>query len=240
MIGRGATRFGSRLLFVVLLVLLAAAARAGGECNGPGACESTEIDASTIVETVIGGNDNLSIGLALSYGMGDVDINEGQNCMGSEQKANVLFGKQQLVLSPWCASLFYELNGKHTFAAKIRCDIPKIRKHYRTPEACVIDQDLSPSKPTSTERAALKKHVEAEKQLSEDLVQSYDLVQQQGAEIIFIREAMASTVDRLNQLTEKLADAPHPTVREQPPPASYSDEQYAAVLVALRGGSEDE
>ena len=99
--------------------------------------------ADSVLDSVIS-DDSLGIGLAFSYGMGDVDINEGQNCMGSEQKANIIWGKQQLALNAWCASLFYELNGKHTFAAKMRCGIPDIIEQYTTIDECVIDQDLSP------------------------------------------------------------------------------------------------
>lgn len=115
-----------------------------GHDHGGGGGDSTSdsfVNAD-LGNTVTG--DSLSLGLAMSYGMGDVDINEGKNCMGSEQRANVLFGKQKMSLNPWCASLFYELNGKHNFAAKLRCKIPEIGEQYSTTDECVLDQDLSP------------------------------------------------------------------------------------------------
>ena len=99
--------------------------------------------ADSVLDNVIK-DSSTSVGLGFSYGMGDVDINEGQNCMGSEQKANVLFGKQKMALNAWCASLFYELNGKHNFAAKLRCGIPEIASEYDSKDKCVVDQDLSP------------------------------------------------------------------------------------------------
>lgn len=129
------------LLAVALVVWLAGADIAfadddRGRGHGDG-------DATAVLENTIK-DDSLGIGLAFSYGMGDVDINEGQNCMGSEQRANIIWGKQQLALNAWCASLFYELNGKHTFAAKMRCGIPDIIDQYATIDECVTDQDLSP------------------------------------------------------------------------------------------------
>ncbi len=176
MIGRRQIIYASILLFAMMLALLASATWAGGDCNGPGACESTEIDASTIVETVIGGNDNLSIGLALSYGMGDVDINEGQNCMGSEQGANVLWGSQKLVLSPWCAALFYEVNGKHKRAAVMRCLIPKVRgsyPYYGDEMACINGENLGlQDDAVSIIEKAIKEHREIERQHGEELAQA--------------------------------------------------------------------
>ncbi len=108
---------------------------------------------------VAGGDTNVSTGgnktFAFSHGLGDVDINEGSNCYGSEAWGSFIVSRQYLELNTWCASLFFELNGRHLFAAKMRCDIPEISDKYATEEACWSDQRLGPDTPSSDVNAAL-------------------------------------------------------------------------------------
>lgn len=86
----------------------------------------------------LGGND--ALGLGFSYALGDVDLNEGQNCYVSTAKGNIIFGRQKVELNAWCASLFYDANGKHEFAAKMRCSIDTINAEYDTKDECVAGQ----------------------------------------------------------------------------------------------------
>ena len=88
----------------------------------------------------IAGSKNRAYGF--SHSLGDVDINEGQNCLGSEQWGTIIVSRQTNELNPWCAALFYELNGKHEFAAKMRCDIKSIADKYESTDECVDDQTL--------------------------------------------------------------------------------------------------
>ena len=177
-----------------------------------------------------GGDTTVSTGgnktFAFAYGMGDVDINEGQNCMGSEQWGTVIVGRQTMELNPWCASLFYELNGKHEFAAKMRCDIKEVRKKYATDEECWIDQDLTPPEAAPT---VLEEHHEIEAQHDEDL----SLVRSQLSEV---QMQLAELEERPPQRVVQRAPAPV----QQAPADKYSDEQVAAVWAALKGGDEDE
>lgn len=162
-----------------------------------------------------------ALGLGLGYGMGDVDINEGQNCMGSEQKANVLWGKQEMELNPWCASLFYELNGRHTFAAKLRCDIPEIAVHYTSPEACVTDQDLSPAQP--------------EKGVADIIYEEH----QEDIEVV--QMAQVGLEERIEALEQK--PAPRPRVVQQAPapePEMTLKEKEAILGLLFAEDDEDE
>lgn len=210
-------------LGVIIVLIMAPAWADNGHGHDHGDGGDNAANSESVLENVIK-DDSLALGLGFSYGMGDVDINEGKNCMGSEQKANVLWGRQDMALNAWCASLFYELNGKHTFAAKLRCSIPEIGDHYLTAAECVTDQDLTPPKVTSDERDAINQHVEIEEQHSEDLV----AVQMQQVGI----------VERMDELFAQLnAPRAQPQIMQQA--QQYTDEQAAAVWAALKGEDED-
>ncbi len=148
-----------RLLILFAVCLLSSPSWASDDDRGTGDATATSTSsaaalsqsgsgaAATVGDTVlnagdmtVGGSSNKSY--AFAHGLGDVDINEGRNCMGSEQWGTFIVSRQTLELNPWCASLFYELNGKHLFAAKMRCDIKEVRKHYESSEECWVDQEL--------------------------------------------------------------------------------------------------
>ncbi len=199
------------LAALVVVVIVFDVAYAGDDKT----IQSNDMNAQTAGDFIIKG----SKALGLSYGMGDVDINEGQNCMGSEQKANILFGKQELALNAWCASLFYELNGRHTFAAKLRCSIPEIGNHYLTSGECVADQVLSPS--NITEPSVIDLHEEQR-------------VQDEG--IAIVQMAQASFADRLEALERK----PLVTKSQAPPPEKeMTIEEKEAVLALLFSNKDD-
>lgn len=172
-----------------------------------------------------GGDTTVSTGgnktFAFSHGLGDVDINEGQNCLGSEQWGTVIVSRQYLELNSWCASLFFELNGKHEFAAKLRCDIKEIRRHYASDQECWTDQDLSPPE---LEPTVLEEHYELETQHDEDL----EVVQM----------AQASLEERIAALEKK--PAPRPRVVQAPAPEpAFTQQQIEAAYQALMGKDED-
>jgi hypothetical protein len=171
--------------------------------------------------------------LGLSYGMGDVDINEGKNCMGSEQRANVLFGKQEIVLNVWCASLFYELNGRHDFAAKMRCDIDEIANKYSSIEDCWSDQDMTPAEPLG----------EGSSGVADAIVDHIDeTVVQHDEDLDEVRTQQAGMVAQLDYLTQQLEQAQkRPAIVQQAPPEQYTDEDKAYILgLYAKGDDEDE
>ena len=220
---------GGLLLVMLLMLFTPAFGDNHRDCSRYG-CDN---DGDSVVETVIGGDDSLGIGLGLAYGMGDVDINEGQNCMGSEQKANILWGKQKLVLSPWCASLFYELNGKHTFAAKIRCDIPEIGKHYQTFDACVIGQDLSPPK-HETGAQGLNRADE-----THELAQRQEQHAEELQSVKMQQNGLVAQLDELTALLTRARAQPEPTNAQQPAPAQYTEQEVGAFWSAFRGEGDE-
>ena len=203
------------IIAVVIVVWLASADIAFADKRHPVGDDITVTDNSVMENTIK--DDNLAVGF--SYGMGDVDINEGQNCMGSEQKANILFGRQDLALNPWCAALFYELNGKHRFAAKIRCDIEEISDHYETLVECVDDQDLTP---ITVEEAT-------------DLYDDHREVEQ---DVMTVQMAQMELEERIEKLEKK--PAPRPRVIKQEPEDELTIEEKEAILQLLMKGDEDE
>lgn len=195
-----------RLVFIAFVafcvVMITLPAMASGDCKGRSCNDvgsstvnttTTEVTVGgTSVGAMTGGDTSVSTGgnktYAFAYGMGDVDINEGQNCMGSEQWGTVIVGRQTMELNPWCAALFYELNGKHNFAAKMRCDIKEVRKKYQTDEECWTDQDLTNALVARSEQEDNISYVQREEEekfhveqqaVTYELQQQIDQLQQQ-------------------------------------------------------------
>lgn len=89
----------------------------------------------------VGGDKSYALGMA---GLGDVDLNEGRNCMGTEAFSIAVIAKQDMKLNPWCAALFYNANGKHEMAAKARCLLPEILHMSGNDEAqCIKDNKFA-------------------------------------------------------------------------------------------------
>lgn len=87
----------------------------------------------TIVgETVVGGNSTRAY--AFSHGMGDVDI---ADCLASTQWGTILFSAQGVKLNRWCAAEIYDAKGLYEMAAKMRCDIKEVARHFATQEKCI-------------------------------------------------------------------------------------------------------
>ena len=142
------------LLVVALMYALVPDALASGDCRGENSCNTVGGDTVVTTGDMVGGETNVSTGgnktFAFAYGMGDVDINEGQNCYGSEQWGTVIVGRQTMELNAWCAALFYELNGRHERAAALRCtikDIVDTHPYYGDEMACIKGEQLRPDEP---------------------------------------------------------------------------------------------
>ena len=240
-------RLNNKLNWLLVFLLLAALAfmygsnaeasdNDGGDATATAGADSSSISGADAVANAVsgdlfGGDTNVSTGgnktFAFSHSLGDVDINEGQNCLGSEAWGSFIVSRQTNELNPWCAALFYELNGKHEFAAKMRCDIKEIGKKYETEQECWRDQDLTPPPPPESEPTVLEEHFEIEEQHDEDL----QMVQMQ----------LEQVTERLEQYEQR--PAPRPRIVQQQAPAAepeYSDDQFDAVWSALKGGDEDE
>ncbi len=139
---------------------------------------------TTIGDTLIGGDSSKALGLGFSYSLGDVDLNEGKNCYVSIAKGNIVWGSQKVELNPWCASLFYDANRKHEFAAKMRCSIGSIGDLYNTRLDCVSDQTMTSGEIVSSPvvdalMAKLQEFKEEREILVEEVQQQLDQQQEQ-------------------------------------------------------------
>ena len=134
------------LLIAVVFVLAAFDARAGGDkitqSNDMNNQTAGNVDASS--SPTIGGDSNRSYALGMA-GLGDVDINEGRNCMGTEAFSITVVAKQDMKLNPWCAALFYDANGKHEMAARARCLLSEILSMSGDDKVqCIADNTMEP------------------------------------------------------------------------------------------------
>ena len=103
------------------------------DCRGNKPCTDVANDIAT--GDVIGGDTSLSNNsraLALSNGLGDVDI---AGCLGSTQWATPVFSKQKLVVNWPCLTEFYLRNGKYELAAMAICNT-SVRKEFATEQEC--------------------------------------------------------------------------------------------------------
>ena len=226
---------------LLILVLLALSAeswasdddRDGGDATATADSSSVsgaDAVANAMTGDLIGGDSTLSTSnktFAFSHSLGDVDINEGQNCLGSEAWGSFIVSRQTNELNPWCAALFYELNGKHEFAAKMRCDIREIGKKYETELECWRDQDLTPREGSSGTADAIVSHIdEVGEQHDEDLRQVQ--MDQSGLE------------QRIEALEHKPAPRPRVVQQQAPPPEQYTAEDRAYILGLYSKEEDDE
>jgi hypothetical protein len=181
---------------------------------------------------MIAGDSTLSTSnktFAFSHSLGDVDINEGKNCLGSEAWGSFIISRQTNELNPWCAALFYELNGKHLFAAKMRCDIKEIGKKYLSVEACWSDQDLTPLVDDHDV------HLRSEDYVTEDELEVADQAINRTIEI-----AVAQVNERLEALEHRPAQRPRVVQEQAPPPEQYTAEDRAYILGLYSKEEEDD
>lgn len=186
------------LAVIVVVVLVVAPVHASG----------TDIEQTTTVDQVIGGDSSKALGLGFSYALGDVDLNEGRNCYVSTASGNIIFGRQKVELNPWCAALFYDANRKHKFAAKLRCQLEDIIVEYTSKPDCVKDQTLAPREVTSS--PALDAIVAQYQEDEDERDAKYEELQQQ-----------------VEKLEARRTVQPRPQIIQQQP--AYSEEQRAEV-----------
>ena len=154
----------------------------GGDRTDVDVTQSNDMNNQTAGDISLNGGDQVITGgdtstFAFAYGMGDVDINEGQNCYGSEQWGTVIVGRQTMELNAWCAALFYELNGRHERAAAMRCTIKDVRNthpYYGDEMACIEGETLRPDEPLVTGEVPAEVPVEdyIEQQIQEAVAES--------------------------------------------------------------------
>ena len=140
-----------------------------------------------------------SLALAFAHALGDVDIND---CMGSKAWGSILISHQYLVSNLWCMAEVYDAKRLYKMAAIMRCDIPDVRGHFTTDEACVLANTVTPlAMPEPIESPRLREYEERE--------EAHDM------ELMTVIERLENIEQRQSRPAQKRS--------------RYSDEQRAAV-----------
>lgn len=135
---------------VVAAILLVAfvwkIAEAGGKCNGNHNCSDTIVDTTVNAGSSLDNTTNIAgdSSRAYGFGLGDVDIND---CYRSYQ---VLIW-QDSKINKLCLADSYDQKGLHDMAAKIRCDVRTIRKHFKTNKKCEDANTMQTIEPSTSE-----------------------------------------------------------------------------------------
>ena len=240
--------------YVVLVIVLAAmavvvTAKASDKVERRGGPPRVDVNQSNDMNNQTAGDVSLSAGVAATLsggdmiggdttlamdsksivvaapGLGDVDI---AACLGSTQWSLLVGGKQKLVLNQVCMAEFYLKQGRYDLAAQSLCNQPEIVTEYESEQACELAHDFTPppllALPASD--SAFEEH--------------YELAQRQEEEIEYMQAEQVSLVGRIDMLTEQIEQAPAPVIVQQEVPVEYTDEQFEAVFMALKGSDEDE
>jgi hypothetical protein len=109
------------LLFVLMLILVVDQI---AEASGDRIKQSNDVS--------VGGDDSTAV--AFGHALGDVDIND---CLASTAWGTILISRQGVILNKWCAAEVYDAKGLPVMAARMRCDIPEVRKHFNTDNGCI-------------------------------------------------------------------------------------------------------
>jgi hypothetical protein len=176
---------------------------------------TTNVDASPTM-TVEGSNYE-SRALALANSLGDVDIAGAGACLGSEQFGTPLFSRQWLELNGWCAALWYDSQGMHDAAARMRCTVKEIRALYDNDASChesqTLPQDLVPAPALAlvSELAATadehqeeeERHVEAIEATAAELAElKAQLERERRARQAYARQQEAQEEERRQEVAE--------------------------------------
>jgi len=193
-----------------------------------------DIDVAASASAVLSGGDMVGGDTSLSSttknlaiaapNLGDVDIAQ---CLGSTQWSLLVGGKQKLVLNQVCMAEFYLKAGRYDLAAQALCNQPEIIAEYNTESDCELAHDFTPITVYRSEEPAA--NYEPEVNHEEDM------------EIVQIQQA--GLVAQLDYVTEQLEEvrnkpSPEPVIVQQQ--VEYTDEQFDAVFMALKGSNDDE
>jgi hypothetical protein len=123
---------------------------------------------------------------------------------------------------------FYLKAGRYDLAAQALCNQPEIIAEYNTESDCELAHDFTPAFVAPPPKEARSTEVD----------EHYELDQRQEEEIVYLQEEQATLVGRLEQLTEQIEHTPEPVIIYEP--TEYTDEQFDAVFMALKGSKDDE
>lgn len=138
---------------------------------------------------------------AFSYGLGDVDIND---CLASVQFGTILFSNQRVKLNKWCAAEIYDAKGLYEMAARMRCDIKEVVKHFQTNQDCVDANTVTPMifdsepPPAPVERETCDKECEDGRELVSTLESRVDALESKRESDLQRIESRSRVVEEVN------------------------------------------
>jgi len=128
-----------RLFFLCLIVLAIASAYAADD-RSTGADVDVRTDTSVNTEVLGSTQKHSNRALALSNGLGDVDI---AGCLGSTQWSTPVYSRQKLVINWPCMAEFYLRNAQYSLAAMAICNT-EILSEFDTEAACEASHNFAP------------------------------------------------------------------------------------------------
>lgn len=208
------------LFFLCCLLLAILAFSMPVFASGDKITQSNDNNAQTTgdVTTTVGGNDSLGIGIANQLGAAAID-----DCMVTTQKNFTVFAYQDGKLNYWCAALHYDAIGLNEMAARMRCQMPEIRKMFGKgeDEACISANTVQPVKEVPRETpdpvAFQNALIQREDALRSDLQDELDSLRQ--------------TIEELQKARQRPVTRPEPVIQQEP----FLNDDRRAKLAAIRG-----
>jgi len=149
-----------------------------------------EQETEVITDVTVAGDSSRAYGF--SHGLGDVDIND---CIVSKQWGSILLSHQYYKYNIWCMANQLDKAGQHDAAAKLRCQIPTIKKTWPDRSTCESIMDLEYEVIETPELTELK-----------DRVARYDKDDEED------REQLEELQIKVVQLEQQIEQAPAPVL----------------------------
>ncbi len=206
-----------RFLPVLGLIMMLAAhceAQASGDCRD-GSCN--EVTQSIEAPVSVAGDRSDSLGIGVSNSFGGVAVGD---CVITTQTNIVVVGWQRHEENPWCMAMFYDQNGMHDTAARMRCTIEDVRSLFGNRQECIVSNTVkSVPRETAVNELATAIAVQAEQ---------YDrFIADLTAQI----ETLRSDLEKQRSAAQRPQRRPQTIIQPQP---FLTDEKRAA-LAAIRG-----
>ena len=176
---------------MLVVIFIVFEVRAQHECQGGHNCNDDIVGPPTVIDS------DDSQFLALSNSLGDVEIS---GCVITKQFSIIVWARQSWEYDPWCLAEALDRQGKHEYAAKMRCTDKKTAKIYG--DDCITVLNFEPPE------------IDPLDILVGQVPDDRYAVQQE--EIEYLREEQASLVGQLEKITQRL---------EQPPASNQQVQQ---------------
>lgn len=198
-------------LFLVLAILFML-----GYWVSPAFASGDEITQSNEQDVTVGGDSGWGLGIANQLGAAAID-----DCMVTHQKNFTIFAYQDGKLNYWCAALHYDAIGLNEMAARMRCQMPEIRKMFEKGDeaSCIQANTVQMVKdvPRETEVTFQNALIQREDALRSDLQDELNSLRQ--------------TIDELKESRQRPVTRPVQVIEPQP----FLNDSKRSQLAAIRG-----